>query len=281
MITINIKKLLPAIPVLAALLFGCAEDNPTGPSSKDYRYPLKTGNTWTYTRTISLNYKLKTGTRAPETTTATVTVQVIGEETIFDSLATIKVREQIQEGANTVTSHNFYESNGASLYLVATHNGPLVLPKRAAGDIRVFDRTFTSLFDVLAAAEGTIASAANDSVHLENPAKVVLSYPLEAGKEWPYSEKNKPRLVSKRVAGETEAKTLAGTFQTVKLQWRMDFSGDGEIDNNVEFFDYYAEQGLVKRSMVIRNLPLVDNQGYNIGSYTFSDVSELIAYTVK
>ena len=81
--------------------------------------------------------------------------------------------------------------------------------------------------------------------------------------------------------GETEVKTQAGSFTAVKVQWKMDFNGDGEFDNNVQFFDYIANEGLVMRSFLIQNLPVLDDDGTNIGSYDYHDMSVLTSYKLK
>ena len=52
-------------------------------------------------------------------------------------------------------------------------------------------------------------------------------------------------------------------------------------DNNIEFFDYIANEGLVKRSFLIRNLPVVDDDGGNIGSYDYHDESILSSLSLK
>ena len=120
-----------------------------------------------------------------------------------------------------------------------------------------------------------------DSLYVEQPTKIVLKYPLTAGMEWKYSERNKPRRANKRVLGETDVKTFAGTFTAVPVQWLVDFDGDGDFDNNIEYIDYIANEGLVKRSFLINNLPIVDDDGTIIGLYDYLDVSVLTSANVN
>ncbi|MBN1559087.1 hypothetical protein JW998_02475 [candidate division KSB1 bacterium] len=265
---------------LALSLIRCSKDDPVGPSRDDFRYPLEPGNTWIYDRSIKMTFQPRSGTRAPDSTGATVRVEVIGAEVIFDTLATIKVRERVEQDGAFSTSYHHYQNNSDALYLVATVGSPVTLPKKTAAMNRLFEKVWEIPFDLMSLFEENRNSAA-DSLHLEKPVKTVLQYPLKAGAEWTFSEKNRPRRIRKRVIGEEDVKTKAVTFKTVKIQWIVDFDGDGEFDSNVEYFDYIANEGLVKRSFVIRNLPLLDDEGGNIGSYDYQDQSLLVSFVVK
>jgi hypothetical protein len=262
-------------------LIQCSKDNPTGPTRDDFLYPLKPGTTWMYNRSISMTFHPRSGTRSPDSISAVVNVEVIGKEVLFDTLQTIKVRECIEQDDASSTSYHFYQNKSDALYLVATVGSPVALPKKTANVNQLFGHGFNTTFNFVSLFEMSQIPAAADSLHLEKPVKTVLRYPLKAGTEWTYSERNKPRRVNKRVIGEEDVDTHIGTFKTVKIQWIADFDGDGEFDDNVEYYDFIANEGLVKRSFLIRNLPLVDDEGGNIGNYDYQDQSLLVSYTAK
>ena len=93
--------------------------------------------------------------------------------------------------------------------------------------------------------------------------------------------RHKPRRVKKRVRGQVDISTAAGSFKAAQVQWIIDFDGDGDFDENVEYFDYIANEGLVKRSFLIKGLPVVDDDGAYIGRYDYRDESELRSLRLK
>ncbi len=255
---------------LAFLVIGCSDSsNPIAPAREDFRYPLQPGTTWHYSRTVISKFN---NNKPPDSTAYSVLVKVIGPETIYDSLNTIKVKESV-DGPSTLVNYHYYQHSGDALYLVASLGSGLVLPKTAAALPIYHSAHF------LHSSFAHTYSSESDSIFRHLPPKAVLHYPLSEAREWRYSETGKPRRANKRVVGETEVSTPAGTFDVVQIQWRLDFDGDGSFDDNVEYFDYIAEQGLVKRSFVVRNLPLVDDKGNFIGSYDFIDTSVLTTQT--
>ncbi|MBN1464975.1 hypothetical protein JXA02_04390 [candidate division KSB1 bacterium] len=275
-----INRLAYLFLLLATLaLIRCTKDDPVGPSRDDFRYPLEPGSVWIYDRSINLDFHPRSGTRAADSIHATIRIEVIGEEMLFDTLATIKVREQVEQDATSLTNYNFYQNRDEALYLIAVVGGAVALPKKTTGVNHAFAPVFSARFDIISGLDGNLIPIAVDSLHLEKPAKVVLRYPLTAGVEWTYSEKNRPRRIKKRVLGDTEVNTPIGTFKAVKVQWIVDFDGDGEFDDNLDYIDFIADQGLVKRSFLIRNLPLLDDDGGNIGYYDYHDQSFLVSFT--
>ncbi len=260
---------LVVLPLVGFLLFLFCSDssNPIAPASDNFRYPLQTGKTWVYSRTVIS--KPNNSDKKPDSTFYSVEVKVMGPETIFDSLSTIKVKESVNGAQTALTNYNYYQPKGETLYLAASIGSGLALPKTTARF------PFLHSLDILHPLNFLQHMSDADSIYRHNPPKPVLQYPLSPGKEWSYSQAGKPRRANKRVVGETQVSTPAGTFDVVQIQWLLDFDGDGSFDDNVEYFDYIAEQGLVKRSFLVKNLPLVDDSGTYIGSYNFYDKSEL------
>ncbi|MBN1481388.1 hypothetical protein EH223_03350 [candidate division KSB1 bacterium] len=261
-----------------AMASSCSKKNAVGPSRDNYRFPLATGNTWTYDRHIILTFDVASGIRPPDSTFSSVTVQVVAPEVIFDSLQTIKVREKLEMQEGALTTYHYYQNNADALYLIASLGLPTTLPKRALNSPAGPSPTLIALTHPLHTFANPVSAAAPDSLYLEQPAKIVLKYPLAEGTEWKYSEKNKPRRVNKRVLGEIAVQTAAGTFTAVQVQWIMDFDGDGAFDNNILFIDYIANEGLIKRSFLIQGLPVVDDDGTYIGRYNYHDLSTLTSY---
>lgn len=279
------KNMLSFFPLLWLIFFAlftlCSKENAVGPSGENYRYPLSPGNTWTYERSIVLTFDVSSGNRPPDSTLSTITVDVVALEVIFDSLETIKVRERRATQQGSLTTFNYYQNTSDALYLIAGLGVPTTLPKQSIDSPAVLSPLLTFLNNPLYAVQSAADVAAPDSLYLEQPAKIVLKYPLAQGIEWKYSEKNKPRRANKRVLGEIDVQTAAGTFTAVQVHWIVDFDGDGSFDNNILFFDYIANAGLIKRSFLIQGLPVVDNNGTYIGRYNYHDLSTLTSYKLN
>ena len=266
------KVLGLCLGAVLAFAIACSDSaNPILPAREEFRYPLTTGTTWTYSRHVVSTFS-NTNT-LPDSTHFTVKVSVVGKETIFDSVTTIKLREQIKGSTSSATHYHFYEHEGAILYLRASLGTAVVLPKHSSALPSPPSRSFLLL------SSWGAHTPKPDSLFRHIPAKVVLHYPLTPDREWKYSEKGKPRRANKRVIGETQVSTPAGTFDVVQVQWHLDFDGDGDFDDFVEFYDYIAAEGLVKRSFLVKNLPLVDDSGTFIGTYNYLDNSELVTLT--
>jgi hypothetical protein len=252
------------------MILSCSQDNPTGPSSEKFRYPLQIGNEWHYDRQVSLTYDVKSGVRLPEITTSSVRVVAAGETVLFDSLTTIKLEENGSNATGGWANSSFYQNKADGLYLISGAVEPLALPKTTKRNDK---------FGIVA--PGIYSFSKENTIFFSENARRVLQYPLKPGTEWTYAEQNKPRRMNKKVIGTADITTRAGTFKTVKIQWIVDFDGDGQFDNSVEFFDYIADEGLVKRSFLIKNLPVLDDDGGNIGSYDYLDESLLSSVTLK
>jgi len=257
--------LLLLIPLL---LLACSRKfQPTGPSSPDFRYPLRAGMQWVYDRQIStINNSDAINADAQ---TSRITVQVIGAENIFDTEA-VKVRENIDAGGVTGINYQYYDNREDGLYLLGSLGKAVALPKSSAltspeGILRLSLWGFATPFP------------ASDSIYQKIPPKPALKYPLTPGAQWRFREQGQPRRIDKKVIAEMTIETPAGSFHVIQLQWLLDFDGDGLFDDNVEFYDYIATSGLVKRSFLIKNLPLVDDSGHNIGSYNYLDETNLIS----
>jgi len=265
----RIRCILLFLPVY--LFLSCGKDASTiGPSNPDFRYPLAVGEEWRYERRVTQTDD--SGRLAPEERSVEVTVQVIGVESIFDAQA-VKVREHVESNGVSLISYYFYENSKEALYLLGSIGEAVALPKRSAATVSPAIFLHSALWGL------SHTGPTADSIYQEIPPKIALKYPLLSGTQWKFREKGQPRRIDKRVGDRQNIDTPAGTFDTVVIQWLMDFDGDGEFDDNVEFYDYIASIGLVKRTFRINHLPLLDDSGYTIGFYTYTDESILTIHT--
>jgi hypothetical protein len=57
----------------------------------------------------------------------------------------------------------------------------------------------------------------------------------------------------------------AGNFDCVKMQWLYDLNQDGEWDDDIIFFDYLCGQGIIKRSILVKDLMIVNENFELVG----------------
>ena len=254
----------------AVLALSCSREfQALSPSNPDFRYPLTPGTEWRYDRQIVLADN--SSSLQPDVSTSIVTVQIISVDSIFDAQAT-KVREHIISKGASLINYHYYENSAEGLYLLGSIGENAVLPKRSIAAVAPDRFIQSTLWG------DSFAFSAGDSIYQELPPKLALKYPLSPGSQWKFRDKGQPRRIEKRIIAELKVETPAGNFEVVQIQWLLDFDNDGEFDDNIEFFDYISNIGLVKRSFLIRGLPLIDDNGYNIGSYNYLDESVLSAH---
>ena len=255
--------------LLLPILFNCSREfQPLGPASSDFRYPLNPGAEWAYDRQIKITPN-RSATPS-DLQKSRVYVRVVGEENRFDAQAT-KVSETVEANGISTVSYSYYDNRKDGLYLLGYLGAGVALPKVNA-------KMLSMEIFVQAARRGAASYASGDSIYREIPPKQALKYPLIPGSRWKFRKKGQPRRIDKKVIAETAVETPAGKFNVVQVQWIMDFDGDGAFDDNIEFFDYISNAGLVKRSFLIKNLPLLDDSGANIGSYNYLDESILTSF---
>ena len=74
----------------------------------------------------------------------------------------------------------------------------------------------------------------------------------------------------------------AGTFSCFKVQWLIDLNGNGAFDDNVELHDFIADQGLIRRSILMRDLVITsEDSPDSFGLYDFREDLRLTSVTLK
>lgn len=109
--------------------------------------------------------------------------------------------------------------------------------------------------------------------------RVVLPYPAEAGQTWvhyDFTDIGFPLRSVRTSEGEATVTTPAGTFRCAVLRSTVEFAG---VERDVDWVDYVADVGLVRRELVVRN-PELDGAGQPTGRTRISTVhQELTAVT--
>lgn len=226
---------ISSLALLAALCLAqrsCSDDDGPG----QFRYPLKDGAQWYYTREPtairdSASYVMYSFT----------TVVSVGDLRSFWPNDTARAFDIAQ----------FLQNRAEGLYSIANcGTPPFATPKRSAFSF-LDDATISAL-----AFADVIAHVSCDSFPIEgaHDRPLVLPYPIRIGQDWQY------RLVEelgweirKVIRGWSDLRVDAGQFKAYQIQW-YHIGGP----RNVEITDDIAAHGLVRRTLVIDSAEVRD-----------------------
>ncbi len=99
----------------------------------------------------------------------------------------------------------------------------------------------------------------------EYPPVLSLKYPLQIGQRWTYREPGNPFAIDKLVSFDETLTTGAGTFECLRVQWLHDLDADGSWDGDIDFRDWIAEEGLIRREIIVREVLRTDVNGEVVG----------------
>ncbi len=276
------------INLLIAFLFsllGCSSDNnPTGPPGEDFKYPLTSGSQWQYSRTFKqFNVRGDSAQVAQFDTTISSNIvwEVLGPDTLAElpsPLSVIVLKETMTTSDGMpFTSENYYRNEESGLFLHAHKGAASTLLKSSPAQLKFAGRSFNNTREILNFVEKIILQngVTGDSLIIENPPLKSLQYPLEIGVSWTVS--SSPFEVEKSVVGQENVTVPAGEFDCLKIQL------NNEIDTSIEFFDFIGTDGLVLRTVLVRDIIMTspDNPDGTGIIFDVRDEMQLIALDLK
>jgi hypothetical protein len=276
------------IMLFCGLLFcACERDkSPMAPRTGDFVYPLKAGNQWEYQRLYySFNFRsLQEGRTFPsDTVRATVTVRIVKEVVLQDSIKTVQLLEEYVDSTMSLTDESYYDNKQGGLYLYAYRNasGIPMMPKKATvAGIEFNGRHFQNISEITRLLTHAVTDPASDSLIYETPPRLCLKYPFTLNSQWT-SLKAGPFRIDKKIISQEEVSVPAGTFSCYKIQWMYDINSDGAWDKDIVFYDYVCEKGLVKRSIVYRDIQATGMDLEPLGTYDAVDEGQLSRVILK
>ena len=262
------KNVIVFVLVTLVILVGlqCEKnENPFKPDSERFVYPVEIGYRWMYTRMLSeANVRLfSSKARSALDTTASyaVTIEIARRETIHDSIETHVFQEILtDESGQTFESETYYANLDSGLYLFA-HCGPgRVIPKSGNG-VQIYYKGmfFPSVYALISTFKALFIGSAclEDSLTYEIPPLRSIAYPLEVGSQWTYRYPGEPCRMDKKVVGRGIEVVPAGELECYQIQWLLDMDRDGEWDDDIIFYDYIADNGLVKRYALFKDCVII------------------------
>jgi len=268
------------------LVLACEKDV-NGPEGGNFIYPLSTGNMWEYSREkTAYNFQPEAlSDFSSDTLRATSLIEITGKVTLFDSVEAYVFRESFTENNKLHESEVFFNNGEDGFYCYGYTSGNYAAPLKVSAEKRIlfngqFFRDENELLNRVAE-KLTGFSLRADSINYETPPLQSLQYPLKIGSQWKYREKGNPWMYDKRVRKGEMIEVPTGEFYCYVVQWLIDMDANGIWDDNIIFYDYIAKEGLIKRTIVLKDLLLMDINGDVIGSYDTKDEYVLTDLSIK
>jgi len=277
--------------VLSSNLLHCfGEANPLEGLKRLHEYPSTEGTYWDYSRVLQFKKVFPDSLKdlfGDTLFSEYVTVKCMGKRKLLDLIDTFLLVEGPTDsihGNGTIYGKSYYANQQDGMYLHGHMGTGMSMPKNTAPSLKFSERYFLDINDLLTQLSVNRifpVSPGLDSVHLEVPPKKVLQYPIKIGAFWIYRKSGDPFKIAKKITGQDFITVKAGNYVALQVKWLYDFNEDGEWDEDIEIVDDYADIGLVKRTISLRNLQIIDEFLNVIGSYDYLEVSELLSYGIN
>ena len=257
-------------------------------------YPLAVGNRWEYAGWLILFNFQPAGLanyRYPDTMYKNSIVEITRLERLLGSVPihvfheTVVV-EGLTPGNDTFHTDHYFAGTEDGLYYYGSSGtvvtGAVPLKIRPGEFISFKGRRFDSVKEILDLLSASVQAfekievSANDEYPLKS-----LQYPLEVGSQWVYRGPRDFWLIHKRVTDWQSIDVPAGDFDCFEIQWLYDMDEDSQWDDDIEVFDYISGIGLVKRSITIRGLVMLDYDLDTLGTFDITDEFFMTGYQVE
>lgn len=257
------RFVLRSIFALLPILLSCSKNStpPNQESTGAFDFPLSINNRWEYLREERFyNCHRDSVALAPFRDLVVLNVEhKISQQEVFDdSITTYLMSEKLgfisfPENLCTFETDTYYANTKDGLYVYAYRTRP-----RCNSSGESFGKTpyFLASWDILQIPFKSIglhgSFSDSDTVIQRIHPRQRIQYPLEIGQEWLYIET--PIRILKRVVSIENVKVQAGEFQCYKIQSLFDSDNNGAWDENIESFEYVAEQGIIRQYHLHKNL---------------------------
>jgi len=272
------------VALAAGLAAGCT--GTTDPGGAPYvEFPLEIGRSWDYVRTFTVESSDTLDAVPADTATAYCTEEIVRLDTLSMRTDAYVLREVgIEDSATSWDLESYYRSERDGLYLLAYEPGATLVNPRPHGRPRFLFKgmTFASVREITSYVTGAVEHAGGrpDTLYYEDPPVRTLRYPLRVGASWNFRQPGQPWRIDKEVTGTREVDVPAGAFDCLVVEWFIDIGDDGQWDDDIEFIDYFAPEGLIRRRLVFSDMIAVDPEGDTLGVFHSVDDAQLTAYSV-
>jgi len=261
--------------------------NPVGTTTEFNWYPLAVGNSWEYSRFIaSINIQPDT-TYVPfsDTFFSTGQVQVTKKDTLLDSIPVFELLENLKDTLGSYSSLNYFNNLEDGLYYYG-FNGTSYLPplqSTTQQSLHFKGKYFRNIREIIDWLEKAIPLSFSSSDFLDYylPPRKRIQYPLKIGSQWTYTQTGDPWRIDGKVVNREFVTIPAGMFYCYKIQWLYDLNEDGRWDSDIEFFQYVHSIGVVKWSILLKNIQYTDEFGNVIYTFDVIEETQLTDFSVQ
>ncbi len=261
------------ISILAAGLIACSK--PVDPRVESFTYPLAVGNTWIYEGRFIKDYR---GKKPNDTLKYAVTASIDRVDTILPGVYAYGFTEtSTDSGARNPTDAALYADLPDGMYRIRTLRSQNrvgqsghSLPKAVLGgrSITLGGHQFPDVPALLAALTGTSGVIAIDQSEFADTLSLILPYPQELGQQWTSWRKGSlyPWDGIRTIIGRETIKVATGWLDchVIRLTY------DPPVED-VEVLEFFAAEGLVRRTTSVKNILDSDYQ-YPYGNGDTLDV---------
>jgi len=279
----KMKTIYYALVLISFFSFLVCEKNknPLSPEPDQFIYPIKIGNQWEYNRIFFFFNRRPDFIMTQDTIFSLVVMEITREKILNNSIKTYLFLEAINEMGSVFTGESYYTNQKDGLYRYAYRykSTSLVIPKTNLKNKILFKgRYFNNVSDITYFLTKMINSynLISDSIIYETPPLLAIKYPLAINSQWTYRVVEQRWYIDKKIITKEIVQVPAGKFDCYKIQWLYDFDNNSQWDDDIIFYDYICNKGLIKRSMIFKDCVATNETGDSLGLFDVKDESVLV-----
>lgn len=244
-------------------------------------YPLAVGNQWECTR----NYTTENFRPIKDSVFAFMPYSAINTVEIMQKMRLKNGQEvfELKTIEGTARGHSYQNQTAGGLFRYAYYNSTPSAPRGGSTRYSLKGMTFASVEELLSVLEYGIQESANrggDSLFYEIPPVKTLHFPYQKNFKWAFRE-SEPSLIEKEHLDVEPITTPIGNQNCVKTRWYWDLNRDGISDSNMEGYDYWNQNGLIKREFFIKDILATDEKNDSIGLFDIRDTYQINSFSIR
>jgi hypothetical protein len=259
---------------LLLLLLGCSRDYPIFSPHPGHIFPLAVGNQWDYIQIFTFAYYPE---QADTIFSDTISWHITGRRVIERWNTYI-----LQEDEYYFTQYYANLEDGFYQIAYSFSSSPHSYdPYKGKYKIRFKGRTFNNIKEL----EMWIMNLSNFSKRDTLPPldtliydiRKMFPYPPEIGEKWTFF--NYPWYTVREIVDIEEVITETGNFLCWKTRTLYDIDGNGIVDSDIYWDEYYSDKGIIKRYFWSL-IEIIDENGMYIGEGEAESLMLLKDYSI-
>ncbi len=264
--------------IIIFLISGCDLLDSSGEYGTNIIYPLENGNQWIYNQEFGL-YNFRSFDN-PDSVIDRDEYHYAEIEVRSNGIVTLNEFEHNSSPVSELEQTAYIENGQPQMfrdwrYYTNTENGLFLLGSRFPSGVTATPKydimserpgnAFHILFDgkyftTVGAITEYVEYAVNkhytnaDSIYVEKYPVKVIPKRMRPGKQWTARTAGNPWRVDKRIVAKEMIEIPAGRFECYKVQWYIDLGDTGEWNDNLIYYDYFGQEGLIKREFYFKDL---------------------------